>query len=318
MPRYSLKRSPWYEHHLAGRLVGSGEQPADHHRVRTGGDRLRDVARGRMPPSAISGTPWSAAACAQSWIAVTCGTPTPDDDARRADRSRADSDLHRVRARVDQRLRSLARGDVAGDDLDRVPRLIAAHRLEHVRRVAVSGVDDEHVHSRLDQRLRALERIVADADGGADAKPTLLVLRRVRMLDLLLDVLDRDQALAAGRRRRPRAASRSCCGAGSPRPRASVVPTGAVTRLRAVITSETGCVTSSSKRRSRLVRMPTSTSSASMIGTPLMWYVRISSSASDTCASGVERDRVDDHARLAALDLVHLARPDPRSRGSCG
>ena len=52
---------------------------------------------------------------------------------------------------------------------------------------------------------------------------------------------------------------------------ASVVPIGAVTRSRAVINADTGCVTSSSKRRSRFVRMPTSTPSPSVIGTPLMW-----------------------------------------------
>src|SRR6516165_5590465 len=33
------------ELYLAGRFLGAGEQSADHHRVRTGGDRLGDVAR---------------------------------------------------------------------------------------------------------------------------------------------------------------------------------------------------------------------------------------------------------------------------------
>ena len=49
---------------------------------------------------------------------------------------------------------------------------------------------------------------------------------------------------------------------------ASVVPTGAVTRLREVMSAETGWSTSFSKRRSRLVRIPTSTPSPSVIGTP--------------------------------------------------
>ena len=48
----------------------------------------------------------------------------------------------------------------------------------------------------------------------------------------------------------------------------SVVPTGAVTRLRFVISADTGCAVSLSKRRSRFVRMPTRTPSASVIGTP--------------------------------------------------
>ena len=62
-------------------------------------------------------------------------------------------------------------------------------------RVAVRGVDHEHVDLRVDERAGALERVRADADRGADPQPPLLVLRRERELDPLLDVLDRDQAL---------------------------------------------------------------------------------------------------------------------------
>ncbi len=40
------------------------------------------------------------------------------DDARRADRSGADADLHRVDAAVDERDRGVGRGDVAGDEID--------------------------------------------------------------------------------------------------------------------------------------------------------------------------------------------------------
>ena len=50
----------------------------------------------------------------------------------------------------------------------------------------------------------------------------------------------------------------------------SVVPTGAVTRFATVISAETGWRTFDSKRRSRLVRMPTSTPASSVIGTPEM------------------------------------------------
>ena len=56
-------------------------------------------------------------------------------------------------------------------------------------------VDDQHVHVRGDQRGGAIQRVLADADGGADAQPAELVLARVRIVDQLLDVLDGDQAL---------------------------------------------------------------------------------------------------------------------------
>ena len=56
---------------------------------------------------------------------------------------------------------------------------------EHVRGVAVRGVEDEHVDAGLDERLGALERVRADADRRADAQPAARVLRRVRVLDAL-------------------------------------------------------------------------------------------------------------------------------------
>ena len=107
-----------------------------------------------------------------------------------------DPDLDGVGAGVDQRLGRLAGRDVAGDDLELAgERLDPRDHLDHAARVAVRGVDDEHVGAGRDQRLRALERVGPDADRGADAKPALRVLRRLRELDALRDVLDRDQAL---------------------------------------------------------------------------------------------------------------------------
>jgi hypothetical protein len=61
--------------------------------------------------------------------------------------------------------------------------------------VAVRGVDDEHVDPGSISASARSKRIGADADRGADAQAALLVLRRERVLDALLDVLDGDQAL---------------------------------------------------------------------------------------------------------------------------
>ena len=48
---------------------------------------------------------------------------------------------------------------------------------------------------RAHQFLRALQEIAGGADRRAHAQPALLVLGRVRILQLLLDILDGDQAL---------------------------------------------------------------------------------------------------------------------------
>ena len=149
-----------------------------------------------MPPSAMIGTLCGAAARAHSAIAVIIGTPMPGDDARRADRPGADADLDGVDAEVDERLGRFAGRDVAGDEIHvRILPPDPPHHVEHALRVAVRGVDDEHVDVRRDERLGALERVLADADRRADAQPAEAVLAGVRVLDHLLDVLDGDQPL---------------------------------------------------------------------------------------------------------------------------
>ncbi len=55
------------------------------------------------------------------------------------------------------------------------------------------GVDDEHVDTGFDQRAGTLPRIVTDADGRTHTQSPLRILRRLRELDPLLDVLDGDQ-----------------------------------------------------------------------------------------------------------------------------
>ena len=57
------------------------------------------------------------------------------------------------------------------------------------------GVDDERVDVGVDERRGPLERIRPDTDGSGDPQATPLVLRRERVPDPLLDVLDGDQPL---------------------------------------------------------------------------------------------------------------------------
>ena len=239
----------------------------------------------RMPPSAMTGTSCGVGGARALHDRGDHRHADAGDDARRADRAGADADLHRVDAGVDQRLRALGGRDVAGDQVD-VGETAGGSRADHVEhalRVAVGGVDDQHVDVGGDQRLGPLHRVLRDADGRAAAQPAERVLRRVRVLDRLLDVLDGDQALQPEvavddeqlldlvlvedlARRVERRADRD----GDQVARAS-------SRRRSA-----GC-TLVSNRRSRLVRMPTSRPSllpSSVIGTPEMRYFFISSSAS--------------------------------------
>ena len=119
----------------------------------------------------------------------------PSDYPGRATSARTDSDLHCICTCVDQGLRPLGRSHVARNDLDVELGLDPPHHLRHGCRMAVRRIDDQHIDARVDERARALPGVGADADSGADAQPSLLVLRRLRELDPLLDVLDGDQPL---------------------------------------------------------------------------------------------------------------------------
>src|SRR5688572_1146250 len=191
-----LVAAPLVQDDLARRLVGAREQAADHHRLRAGGDRLGDVAR--IFDATVGDQ--HRVRRRQRLGAVVDGGDLGDadagDDARRADRARTDAHLDRVRARLGQRQGRFAGGDVAGDDLrlGKVPPYVR-HGLHDVARVAVRGVDADDVAAGLDQPVDTFVAIGTDADGAADAQLAAVVLRRVRVLLRLLDVLDGHQAL---------------------------------------------------------------------------------------------------------------------------
>ena len=118
------------------------------------------------------------------------------DHAGGADRAGADADLDRVDPEIDQRLCRFTGGDVAGDDVH-IRKLAAdpADHVEHALRVAVSRIDHEDVDVGGDQRLSPLQVSRANADAGAAPQASERVLARDRILDRLLNVLDRDQPL---------------------------------------------------------------------------------------------------------------------------
>ena len=116
------------------------------------------------------------------------------DDARGADRARADADLDGVGAGVDQRARGVIGRDIAGDDLDMVEFLAqTGNRLRDQGRVAVGGVDDDDVGAGFDQGDGALIAGIADGRGAADQQASGGVLGGVGIGLGLFDVLDGDQ-----------------------------------------------------------------------------------------------------------------------------
>ena len=134
--------------------------------------------------------------------------------------------------------------------------------------MAVRRVDDDHIDLGRDEGGGALERVRPDSDGGPDPQSPPLVLGGERVALTLLDVLDRDQAAQAPGRVDDRKLLDLVATEQQLWPSASVVPTGAVIRLSLVISSRVRCSGRAPNRRSRFVRIPTSTPSGLVIGTP--------------------------------------------------
>ena len=119
------------------------------------------------------------------------GNPDARDDAGGADGSGADPHLDGIHARVDQGLRSLGRGDVAGDQVEVGKRLPEPFgRVDHVLRVAMCAVQHQDVDMCGYQRLGPLDGVLPDAYRRAHSQAAQRVLAGLRVLDRLLDVLD--------------------------------------------------------------------------------------------------------------------------------
>ena len=61
--------------------------------------------------------------------------------------------------------------------------------------MTVSGIDNDYIYLRLYQRLHTIHHVLRDADSCTTEQTSLIILRGERILDLLLNILNRDQTL---------------------------------------------------------------------------------------------------------------------------
>src|SRR3954465_11800997 len=181
---------------LAGRLVGAGEERAEHDGVRAGGNGLRDITR--VAHAAVGDERHARFLERRGDVLDRSDLRHADarNNARGADRAGTDAALDATAAMGAERLRGVTGADVAADDLHvRIARLDPLHAVEHALRVAMRGIHHQDVGTGLDQGGDALVGAFADADRRTDAQLPLCVLARVGMLGFLQDVLHRDEAL---------------------------------------------------------------------------------------------------------------------------
>ena len=150
----------------------------------------------RTPPSAITGTPCPAARAA-SYTAVICGTPTPATT-RVVQIDPGPTPTFTASAPALTSAARLARRDVARDELDVVLGLRSARTASSTPCEWPCAVSTTITSTPALTSAAARSRVRADADRRAEAQPAVRVLRGVRVLDPLLDVLDGDEALAGG------------------------------------------------------------------------------------------------------------------------
>jgi len=208
-------------------------------------------------------------------------------------------------------LSAAAGRDVAADHVDVIEvsiRFDAPNNVEHALRVTVGGVDHEKVDAGIAQCLCALP--------GVAEKPIAAPTRRRPASSFValgyFSVLSKSLTVMSPRKRPAASTSGSfsilCC-AKIATALSGSMPSGAVMSGAFVMTSRTSVVAFSNgetNRMSRLVMMPTSTPSS--YDHRKARHSELAADRVDFCHGRIwsRRDRIGDHSRLAALDLVNL------------
>src|SRR5262245_10477449 len=187
------------ENRFPGALFGPREKAADHHRIRARSQRLSDIA-GKFDP-AVGDDGHVAARRGFSATANCCNLRHADAgyDTRRANGTRPDTDLDHVDACVYQGRRPLVGSYIAAGAIEiNVAPPNLTHRIEDILRVTMGRVHGEQVYSGSYQRLHSFFPVGANAHGCTNTQPASLIFTGIRILNLFLNVFDRDQSLELG------------------------------------------------------------------------------------------------------------------------
>ena len=258
-----------------------------------------------IPPSATSGTPCSEATCAQSKIAVSCGTPTP---ATTRVVQIPDGPTPTLIASAPASIRASAASPVA-----MLPAITCTSWAFFTCRTTSSTPSEWPCAVSTTSASTSASTSAAVRSSASGPTPTAAATRsrprssfvasgyasRFEMSLTVMSPFSRPSRSTIGSfsiRCRPRIACAS----------SSVVPTGAVTRPSRVIASATRVVDGTPKRRSRFVRIPTSRSLVVDDRDPGDAVARHQVEGVADERVRREGDGLDDHPGLRALHLVDL------------
>ena len=182
---------------LTRRLLRAGENRAEHNGIGACCESLRNIA-GKLD-AAVGDDRDAAAAKRFGRVIDGCKLRNANaaNNARGADGARTNAHLDSVRAALGKCKGRLARGNVAGDDVNL--REVLDDVLRHVHDalgVAMGGIDHHNVHAGLGELLDALNIALAAGDGGRNAKTVLVVAVESGTL-VLHEALDIREAVEA-------------------------------------------------------------------------------------------------------------------------
>ena len=146
----------------------------------------------RIPPSAIIGVFVSRSRLSRLVNRRDLGHTDAGDHARGANRSGPNANFDSIATGFNQISRTLPCRHVTGDDINIPSFLRLPHRFQHVARMTVGTVHDQHVDVLADQALGTFE--VEDANRRTDSQSTLLIPTCIRVPFEHVDVFDRDQS----------------------------------------------------------------------------------------------------------------------------
>ena len=182
---------------VARAFIGARQQRANHRNARPCGQCLRQIAR--LLDAAIGNDrhagfgPFFGAFhdCRELRHADARHNP------RRADGAGSNADLHGIGASPNQRLNRFARRHIARNDLHLVGKFLDAGNLvDHMNGVAVGRVHHDDVDACINKHLGPQESLLARARGRRHTQALLLVLGGKRMVRRLFHVIDGDEANA--------------------------------------------------------------------------------------------------------------------------
>ena len=179
---------------ITRRFLSTSKHGAQHHAVCACRQGFRDIAGVLHAAIGNDGNPRRTCDCSSFQDGGDLWGAHAGDHTRRTNRTWPDTHLDAISTGVDHRLRGLARGQVATNDVDlREGLFYLRDHLENPVVVRVSRVDDEHVHTRFNQGFSALEGLLTGTDTCSDQQAAFLILGRVRELLGFHEVFDRDQ-----------------------------------------------------------------------------------------------------------------------------